>query len=88
MYLAYPSVQDAFSICRIQPQRMYYLLRMCRTTTELRVFAFVAHVIHLGKVNSLSPFEDYEIPIGIIRLHVGKGTLFRRTHLSETLIFM
>lgn len=44
--------------------RIYYFLRAWRTTNELSVFIFVANIIHLAKVNSLPPFQTYQIPYG------------------------
>lgn len=61
MYLAYLSLGPGY-IQHLPNPRMYYLLRTCRTTNELKVFVFVAIIIHLGKVNSLSPFKDCETP--------------------------
>lgn len=40
--------------------RIYYFLRAWRTTNELSVFIFVANIIHLAKVNSLSHLKPIE----------------------------
>lgn len=66
---------------------MYDLLGSYRTTAELSVFVFVASVIHLAQVSSLSTFKDCETCVWIIRLNIGY-TLLIGTHLYKTLIFM